>query len=572
MQKIVGIPGAKGEAVGTAMVLEDTNEEVEMKSITDVQTEKERFLKVQEEYAKELDETYKISKKEIGEEAAEIFQAYKRMVTDTVFFKKPMKKVEKELICMEYAIEQEKNKVIAKFEKMEDQYMRERAADVKNVCNELIRRLQGRQNLSALSKSIEEPFIIVAQDLSPEDTVKVDKQYLKGFVTEQGGVTSHAVILAKTLGIPAIVGTSGILDAVEQGQTIYMNGKTGQVFVDPDQDLLAAAQKSVEAMREMKAQYEACEQLNAVTRDNKKVKVCINSGDKDSIAGFRRDCCDGIGLFRTEFLYMNETDYPSEEKQYGIYKKVAEMADGKEVIIRTLDIGGDKQLDYMNLPVEKNPFLGYRAIRLCLDRKEVFKTQLRAILRASACGNIKIMFPMIVTIEEFLEAKGLVEEAKKELSAEGIAYNPEVQTGVMIETPASVQISDKLARHADFFSIGTNDLIQYTTATDRMNEKIQYLYDSCNLSVLKSIHTVIQNGHKEQIQVGMCGEVASDEKMVPLLLAMGLDEFSVVPGQVGALKYLIRGLEYDKIRELPEQILALDTIQEVKEMLHRITK
>lgn len=277
----------------------------------------------------------------------------------------------------------------------------------------------------------------MAQDLSPEDTVKVNKQYLKGFVTEQGGVTSHAVILAKTLGIPAIVGTRGILDAIKQGQTIYMNGKTGEVFINPDQDMLEVAQKSIESMREMKAKYEICEQLNAVTRDNKKVKVCVNSGDKDSIAEFRRDCCDGIGLFRTEFLYMDETDYPSEEKQYNVYKKVAEMAGGKEVIIRTLDIGGDKQLEYMNLPIEKNPFLGYRAIRLCLDRKEVFKIQLRAILRASACGNIKIMFPMIVTIEEFLETKELVEEAKKELSAEGIAYNPEVQMGVMIADTSS---------------------------------------------------------------------------------------------------------------------------------------
>lgn len=570
MKVAKGIAGAPGCAVGRALVLQSDESVTQKVQIEDTEREVDRFCEVQKIYAEELEETYRNVKDELGEDTAKIFLAYQQIVLDQVFFKKPLNMVKTEKVNVDYAIEQEKQRVIAKFLKIDNPYMRERAADIENVCNSLIRRLQGKKDIGSFMSTVKEPFIIVAEDLSPEETVKLNKKYLRGFVTEKGGITSHAVILAKTMGIPAIVGAADVLSLVEDNQMIGMDGKTGEIIIEPTQEVLMKLHAQINEMEEMQKQYEASEAKPAMTLDGHRVHVCINSGDKESMEAFCAEKCDGIGLFRTEFLYMGEKDYPSEDRQLEMYKMVAEAAKGKEVIIRTLDIGGDKQLEYMKLPVESNPFLGYRAIRLCLDRKDVFKQQIRAILRASAYGNIKIMFPMIVTVEEFLEAKGIVNDMMKELQDEKLPYKEDIEVGVMIETPAAVQISDKLAKYVDFFSIGTNDLIQYTTATDRMNERVQYLYDPCNLSVLRSIYQVIQNGHKEHIPVGMCGEVAGDERLLPLLLAMGLDEFSVVPGRIGRQKYLIGRYSMEQLKELPARVMAADTIQEVKHILEEL--
>lgn len=470
-------------------------------------------------------------------------------------------------INMDYAIDLEKEKVCLKFEGMEEPYLKERMSDIRNVCDELIRRLNGLKSSEEQVLRIHEPFILVAEDLSPEDTIRINKSFLRGFITEKGGITSHVVILAKSLGIPAVVGAGGILKNAGMGKMLYINGDEGYGVTEPDGAFIESFQSERGRREEQKKQYAVLLEEPAVTASGRRVSVCVNTGDSESRKNFREEQCDGIGLFRTEFLFMDQRDYPSEELQFQIYREIAQKARGKEVIIRTLDIGGDKKLDYMNLPKESNPFLGYRAIRVCLDRPEVFVTQIRAILRASAFGNLKMMFPMIVTLEELRQSKEMVEKAKRDLRVSGAAFNEHIPIGVMIETPASVMISDKLAREVDFFSIGTNDLIQYTTATDRMNEKVQYLYDPCNLSVLRAVDQVIRNAHAAGITVGMCGEAASDARLTPLLLAMGLDEISVSPAQVGRMKYIIRRCNPEKLTDWVRHVLDSSSLEETKRLL-----
>jgi phosphoenolpyruvate-protein phosphotransferase (PTS system enzyme I) len=567
MKRFGGLVGSGGRDVLQTVILYKEMPQLSRKTIEECDKEVERLKKVQREYADELDKLYQSTLVDTGEAAADIFKAYRIIVCDDFFFKKSIKTVQEEHINIDFAIEQEMERVIAKFSAMQDPYMKERANDIRNVCNEIIRRLNGVGKAEEQIRNIRKPFILVAEDLTPEDTIRIDKTYLRGFITEKGGATSHVVILAKTLGIPAVVGAHGIMKEARTGQMLYINGDEGYGILEPDEIFMNAFHKEKDELDEIKRLYASMASKPAITADGHSVSVCINSGDADSRRNFHAEQCDGVGLFRTEFLFMNQHDYPDEEMQFKAYIEIAEAAQGKEVIIRTLDIGGDKQLDYMNFPKESNPFLGYRAIRICLDRKEVFRTQLRAILRASAFGSIKIMFPMIVTLEELREAKKMVENAKASLRTEGTAFDEKIPTGIMIETPASVLISDKLAKEAEFFSIGTNDLIQYTTATDRMNEKVQYLYDPCNLSVLRAIDTVICNAHAEGIPVGMCGEVASDERIVPLLLAMGLDEFSVVPAQVGKIKYIISRSDLSRLSGFVDRILAADSIDEVKSLL-----
>ena len=567
MKKFTGLAGAGGRDVSQTVILHRQKLILEKKAVDDCEQEIKRFEKVRCEYAGELEKLYHTALADAGEKTAGIFKAYRTIVEDDFLFKSPIQTVREEHIGIDYAIEQEKEKISAKFASMSDAYMQERSNDIRNVCDEVIRRLNGVTGTGQETQNMRESFILVAEDLSPEDTIRIDKRFLRGFITEKGGITSHVVILAKTLGIPAVVGAAGIMQEARSGQTIFIDGDRGYGVLEPDEAFVRDFLKEKTGIDERKKLYAAMAEKPAVTVDGHKVAVCMNSGDAESMRNFRVEQCDGVGLFRTEFLFMDQHDYPDEELQFRTYRKIAESAQGKEVIIRTLDIGGDKQLDYMKIPKENNPFLGYRAIRICLDREEVFLTQLRAILRASAFGNIKIMFPMIVTLEELRQAKKMVEKAKALLRAEKIDFEENIPVGIMIETPASVLISDKLAKEAAFFSIGTNDLIQYTTVTDRMNESVQHLYDPCNLSVLRSIDLVIRNAHKEGIPVGMCGEVASDARLTPLLLAMGLDEFSVVPKQVGRVKYLIGQYDLGKLSGLTEQVLASDSIEEVKRLL-----
>ena len=386
-------------------------------------------------------------------------------------------------------------------------------------------------------------------------------------MTERGGRTSHTVILAKTLGIPAVVGVSGITQRTRDGETICIDGAGGRVILNPEDEILKQYEKERQKTEKRRELFERLKNERAVTIDGRRIDICVNSGDMESVRGLDMESCDGVGLFRTEFLYMAQDDYPTEEFQYEVYKELARKAGGKEVIIRTLDIGGDKQADYMKLPREQNPFLGYRAIRISLDRTEIFKTQLRAILRASAYGKVSIMFPMIVNLEELRRAKTFVEECKWELDKQDIPYDTEIRVGIMVETPAAVLLSDKLAEEADFFSIGTNDLIQYITATDRMNEHTQYLYKSCNLSVLRAVRMVAENAHRAGIPVGICGEAASDERMTYIWLGLGIDELSMVPSQASHIKYIVKHISQKEAEKTVQKVFEMDAADEVEQYL-----
>jgi phosphotransferase system enzyme I (PtsI) len=402
--------------------------------------------------------------------------------------------------------------------------------------------------------------------------MKMDKNVLRGFVTEKGGATSHTVILAKSLGIPAIVGVSGALDAIADGDTLLLDAFLGTVTIDPDDSSSSDFNVLYDSYEKQMRQNAEAASMPAITKDGFHVDVNVNTGDTEGIKSLDWSKCDGVGLLRTEFLYMASDDYPDEETQFTVYSELAGNANGKEVIIRTLDIGGDKQAGYMDLPVENNPFLGYRAIRICLDRRDVFHTQLRAILRASAFGNVKIMFPMIVSSEELRDAKKCVEDAKVSLRKENKDFREDIPVGIMVETPAAVLISEHLARDADFFSIGSNDLIQYTTATDRMNEQVQNLYESCNPAVLRAICIVAHNANEAEIPWGICGEVGSDTRLIPLWVTLGVSELSVAPSTVGRVKALIRKVDRKKLRPEMERILDLQYIDDIKQEFDAIAE
>jgi phosphotransferase system enzyme I (PtsI) len=570
MNLLQGLTGAAGCASGTAFVIENQKIAIEKRLVKESEAEIARIQEARKKYDLQLAELEKKAETEVGEEGAGIFAAYREMLSDDVFFDQIFNRIRLEKVNAEYAIDQERAELAGLFEKMDDAYLKERATDINNVCTELIAVIQKVDRGMGFDRSLGSDLIAVAEDLTPADTIKMDKSILKGIVTETGGVTSHTVILAKTLGIPAIVGVKGARAAVSTGDAVLVYGEEGKMVVCPGEAEKREFEARLEEESRKKALFDSVKSRPAVTLDGKTVRVNINSGDSDSIANFKCDECDGVGLFRTEFIYMDHRDYPTEEEQFEIYRSMAQMNQGKELIIRTLDIGGDKQLEYMDLPKESNPFLGYRAIRLCLERVDVFKTQLRAILRAGVYGDVKIMFPMIVNLEELLRAKEILEEAKKELKAEGTDFRADIPVGIMVETPAAVLLSDKLAEEVSFFSVGSNDLIQYTTASDRMNERVQSLYDSFNISVLRSIRMVCENAARSGVDVGICGEAASDTKLVPLWIAMGVDELSVVPSQVAKVKYMIGRLSKEEMERELAEVLSLDRIQDVKDRLAEI--
>lgn len=439
---------------------------------------------------------------------------------------------------VEQAISEAVAEVAELFSQMEDEYMRERSADVLDIGKRFLLKCKNEelQDLAAIS----EPVIVVAKDLYPSDTVKMNPEYVKGIITEEGGVTSHVSIMAKNYGIPALTGVSGILKNVETGNTICMDAKSGKIVIEPEEEVLEEYKmlwqeeiKEAERIRRYRS-------LEPVTPEGKRISLCINVGNTEEIKLALEKNIDGVGLFRTEFLYMENSHFPTEEEQFAVYKEAAELCP-REVTIRTLDIGGDKSLPYYEFEPEENPFLGWRAIRISLDMPEMFRTQLRAILRASAYGHVRIMFPMLISVEELLQAKALVEECKEELRKEQIPFDEEIEIGMMMETPASVILAEEFAKEADFFSIGTNDLTQYILAVDRGNKKIASRYNSFHPAVIKAIETIIRAGHKYNRKVGMCGELAGDVNAVPKLLELGLDEFSMSAGNVDYVRSVIIG-------------------------------
>lgn len=567
MTQITGLAGSAGCVAGHAVVFRPRQLSLERRSVADAQSEIDAMEQARAAYAADLLRSEEQARTEHGEEGAAILGAYQEIIQDDYFFDQVKELIRAQSVCASWAIEQKRAETEAMFRELDDPYLQERATDINNVCRELIGQIQGVHTGDLFSQAEGDDLVVFAEDLTPADTVNLDRGRLKGLVTEKGGVTSHTVILAKALGIPAIVGAGPMLDFVSDGQEVLVDGGAGAVVVCPDEASRTAFMARKEKSDRQQALFEACKGQQAATLDGRHVQVNVNAGDQEGIDRFDALSCDGVGLFRTEFLYMSQSEYPSEDVQFEAYRRMAEQNRGRELIIRTLDIGGDKQLDYMHLPEESNPFLGYRAIRLCLNRTEMFRTQLRAILRASAFGDVKIMFPMIVNLEELLQAKALLREAMTELEARGEALRKDIPVGIMIETPAAVFLSDVLAQYVDFFSIGTNDLIQYTTASDRMNEGVQYLYDSCNISALRSIKLVCDNAHAKGIKVGICGETASEPRLVPMWCAMGVDELSVAPALVGRTKYIISRVSGAELRPVMDAVLAAHRIDDVKARL-----
>ncbi|HDK5767460.1 TPA: phosphoenolpyruvate--protein phosphotransferase, partial [Clostridioides difficile] len=556
-----------GVALGKALVVEHSELVIEKKSIDNVEAE---IAKLEDAVAVSKEELVKVKEKaseELGAEEAEIFEAHLLVLEDPELIGSAIDKIKTESVNAEYALNEIKEMFVSMFESMDNEYMKERAADIKDVTNRILRHVLGIKvvDLSALSEEV----VLIAHDLTPSDTATMNKKMVLGFLTDIGGRTSHTAIMSRTLEIAAIVGLNDITSKVKDGDFVVFNGDTGEVIVNPDEE-------TINKYTELKAKYEderkALQLLKgkpSVTLDGKHVELAGNIGTPNDIEGLIKNDAEGVGLYRTEFLYMDRDSFPTEEIQYEAYKAVLEGMDGKPIVIRTLDIGGDKELSYLSMEPEMNPFLGYRAIRLCLDRKDIFKTQLRALYRASVHGRLRIMFPMISSLEELLQAKEVVKEVLAELDSEGVAYAKDVEIGMMIEVPSAAVISDVLAKHVDFFSIGTNDLIQYTCAVDRMNQKISYLYNQFNPAVLRLIKTVIDNAHKEGKWAGMCGESAGDQKMIPILLGMGLDEFSMSPISILPARKLITSVKESDMKKLADDVLNMGTAEEIKSYIEK---
>ena len=526
----------KGLAIGKIYLYEKQEYVLEQKQVADAEAEVARFEAAKETAIGQLDDLYEKALAEAGEEQAMIFDVHKMMLDDGDYLDAITGLIRSEKVNAEYAVHTTGEQFAAVFASMDDEYMKARSADVKDISGRVIRILAGIGDGSIAS---EEPVILLADDLTPSETVSLDKSKILAFVTRNGSANSHTAILARSMNIPALVQTDVELLKEYHGIDAVVDGLDGKLYLDPEETVLAELVQKKEACGRERAELEKLIGLDNVTRDGRKINVYANIGSPEDVDKVLLNDAGGIGLFRSEFLYLGREDYPSEEEQFEIYKEVLSRMEGKKVIIRTLDIGADKQVDYFKLPKEENPAMGYRAIRICLDRIDVFKTQLRAIYRASVYGTAAIMFPMIISVKEILRIKEIVEEVKAELTAAGIEIAP-VELGIMVETPAAVMISEELAKEVSFFSIGTNDLTQYTLAIDRQNQSLDTIYDSHHPAVLRMIQMTIENGHKGGAWVGICGELGADTTLTKTFVDMGIDELSVSPTYVLGLRKAIR--------------------------------
>ena len=563
---LTGVAASPGVAQAEVLVLED-NVDYEEYSVTDIEAEKERLEDAIQESKVQLEKIKDKVEEEMGAEHAQIFSAHLMAVEDPELIKAVEKKIDEEQVNAEAALDHAIEDFAAKLEALDNEYMQERAGDFRDVGSRILKNLLGLNTLSIAE--LDHEVILVADDLAPSDTAQIDKNLVKAFATEIGGRTSHTAIMARSMEIPAVVGASEIVDKVETGDQVIVDGLEGKVIIKPTEEEIAEYEKKAEEYQERKERLAQIKDLPAETTDGHQVELVANIGTPDDVEGANANGAEGIGLYRSEFLYMDRDSLPSEEEQFEAYKEVAEKIDGP-IVIRTMDIGGDKELPYLDMPEEMNPFLGYRAIRMCLDQPEIFKVQLRAILRASAYGDVKIMYPMISAVEQLREANQILEEVKEELRAEDIDFDDDLEVGMMIEVPAAAMTADILAKEADFFSIGTNDLIQYTTATDRMNEQIANLYQPFHPALLRLIKRVVDAAHAEGNWAGMCGEMAGDKRLAPFLLGVGLDEFSMSAVSIPEVKDQIRGLSLEEAQEIAEKALSYDTAGEVEEYLSQL--
>lgn len=526
-----------GIAIGRLSVYNKKEKPVKRYKVTDIEAEVARFTEAKEKAKEQLDDFYEKVVKEVGEVNAMIFQVHQMMLDDLDYMESITNMISSQHVNAEFAVATTGDNFASMFATMDDDYMKERAADVKDISNRVISILQGSET-SSITK--DEPVILLAEDLAPSETVQLDKSKVLSFVTRLGSTNSHTAILARTMNIPALIG----VDFAEEvdGKMGIVDGYTGTLIIDPDAEVLEKYRVKKEDDENKKRLLLELKGKENITQSGKKINLYANIGGVSDVANALANDAGGIGLFRSEFLYLESEDYPSEETQFIAYKTVAENMAGKKVVIRTLDIGADKQVDYFKMDKEENPAMGYRAIRICLDRREIFKIQLRAIYRASYYGTISIMFPMIISVKEVQEIKEIIAEVKEELDSLGIPYK-DCEIGIMIETPAAVMISDLLAKEVDFFSIGTNDLTQYTLAIDRQNPKLDNIYDPHHEAILRMLKMVVDNGHKEGCWVGICGELGADTSLTEKFLEMGFDELSVSPSMILKVREVIRNIK-----------------------------
>ncbi|WP_440862735.1 phosphoenolpyruvate-protein phosphotransferase PtsI [Symbiopectobacterium purcellii] len=569
---ISGILVSPGFAFGNALLLKEDEIVISRKKITaeDVEQEIERFLSGRTKASAQLEAIKTKAGATLGAEKEAIFEGHIMLLEDEEFEQEIIALIKKDHHSADaaaYSVIENQAKAL---EELDDEYLKERAADMRDIGKRLLRNILGMPIIDL--GDIQEESILIATDLTPSETAQLNLDKVLGFITDLGGRTSHTSIMARSLELPAIVGTTDATQQVKNGDYLILDGVNNNIYQNPTPDV-------IEQLKALEAQYYAekdalakLKDLPAITLDGHQVEVCANIGTVRDVAGAERNGAEGVGLYRTEFLFMDRDAFPTEEEQFQAYKAVAEAVGAQAVIVRTMDIGGDKDLPYMNLPKEENPFLGWRAIRICLDRKEILHAQLRAILRASVFGKLRIMFPMIISVEEVRALKAELELLKSQLRAEGKAFDESIEVGVMVETPAAAAIANHLAKEVDFFSIGTNDLTQYTLAVDRGNELISHLYNPMSPAVLRLIKQVIDASHAEGKWTGMCGELAGDERATLLLLGMGLDEFSMSAISIPGIKKIIRNANYDDAKALAEQALSQPTAQELSDVVSRFIK
>ncbi|MDR5602497.1 phosphoenolpyruvate--protein phosphotransferase [Staphylococcus coagulans] len=562
---IKGIAASDGVAIAKAYLLVEPDLSFSQETTDQPEQEIHKFNDALKNSKIELTKIRNNAEEQLGADKAAIFDAHLLVLDDPELINPIEEKIKNDKASAPHALTEVSQNFITIFESMDNEYMKERAADIRDVSKRVLAHLLGVElpNPSIIDESV----VIVGHDLTPSDTAQLNKQYVQGFVTNIGGRTSHSAIMSRSLEIPAVVGTKSITESVEQGDMVIIDGLTGDVIIDPTEDELKAYQHKRESFF---ADREALKQLRdepSKTKDGQHVELAANIGTPNDLPGVKDNGAEGIGLYRTEFLYMGRDTMPSEDEQFEAYKKVLQEMNGKRVVVRTLDIGGDKELPYLNLPKEMNPFLGYRAIRLCLDQPEIFRPQLRALLRASTYGKLNIMFPMVATIKEFRDAKALLLEEKENLKQEGVEVSDDIELGIMVEIPSTAALADVFAKEVDFFSIGTNDLIQYTMAADRMSERVSYLYQPYNPSILRLVKQVIEASHKEGKWTGMCGEMAGDETAIPLLIGLGLDEFSMSATSILKARRQIKNLSQTEMTQLADRAINCATVDEVVDLV-----
>ncbi|MDK9861038.1 phosphoenolpyruvate--protein phosphotransferase [Staphylococcus equorum] len=567
---INGIAASDGVAIAKAYLLVEPDLSYNSEKITDIDAEIAKFNDAIETSKVELTKIRNNAEKNLGADKAAIFDAHLLVLDDPELIQPIEDKIKNDQVNAPTALSEVTGQFITIFENMDNEYMKERAADIRDVSKRVLAHILGVElpNPSIIDESV----VIIGNDLTPSDTAQLNKEFVQGFVTNIGGRTSHSAIMSRSLEIPAVVGTKSITEDVKQGDMIIVDGLTGEVIIDPTDDEVIAYENKRERFFEDKKELQKLRNEETKTIDGKHAELAANIGTPNDLTGVIENGAEGIGLYRTEFLYMGRDEMPTEDEQFEAYKKVLETMEDKRVVVRTLDIGGDKELPYLNLPEEMNPFLGYRAIRLCLDQPDIFRPQLRALLRASVYGKLNIMFPMVATINEFRDAKALLLEEKENLKQEGTDVSDDIELGIMVEIPSTAALADVFAKEVDFFSIGTNDLIQYTMAADRMSERVSYLYQPYNPSILRLVKQVIEASHKEGKWTGMCGEMAGDEIAIPLLLGLGLDEFSMSATSVLKARRQIKGLSQNEMEELSQRAINCASSEEVQELVEQYAK